>query len=333
MQLRNEVLSFIQHWNQRSGVTVQKLIGWLEIHRSRYYSWVSRKAKPNAHNANTPKNNWILPAERKAVIDYAKEHLEAGYRRMTYLMLDEDIVALSPSSTYRILKQEGLIDPWSKRSSKGTGFKQPLSAHQHWHTDFSYIRIKSVFYFLATVMDGYSRAILSYHLKPHMTEDDAQICIQKAREKYPNQTPRIISDNGPQYVSKDFKAFINMCDMTHVRTSPYYPQSNGKLERWHRTLKQEALRPSCPLDLEDAERIISKYIDDYNNIRLHSAIGYVPPMLKLEGKEQELLGQRTQKLKAAAELRQRTHQMDVLKESKRNPFSSLEENDKNLAVI
>lgn len=182
-------------------------------------------------------------------------------------------------------------------------------------------------------MDGYSRAILSYHLAPRMTKIETQICIQKAREKHPNQSTRIISDNGPQDISKDFKEFITICEMTHVKTAPYYPQSNGKLERWHRSLKQEAVRPQSPIDLGDADRIIAKYIEDYNNVRLRSAIDYVPPMLKLEGKDQELIEQRRQKLKEARERRKYIHQSILLGESEGNPFSSIEVNATQSAAI
>lgn len=333
MKQRNEILSFIQHWNQRSKISTQQLIGWLGIKRGRYYEWIKRKRKPNAHNASVPKSHWLLENERLAIIDYAKSHLQAGYRRMTYLMLDEDVAAVSPSSTYRVLKAAGLIQPWSKCSSKGTGFEQPIAPHEHWHIDFTYLRIKDVFYFLVTVMDGYSRAILSWDLKPHMTQEDAQIVLQKAREKFPNKKPRIISDNGPQFVSRDFKAFINICDMTHVKTSPYYPQSNGKLERWHGSLKKEGIRPNSPLDSDDAWRIIDRYVIDYNTVRLHSSIGYVPPMLRLEGKDHELLAQRKQKLKVAAEQRQRIYRIVSRTESEEIPFSSLEGNDTQLAAI
>lgn len=333
MELRNEILSFIKHWNKRSEVPVHKLISWLGINRGRYYEWERRKDQPNKHNAPIPKSHWVLESERLAIIDYAKGHLQAGYRRMTYLMLDEDVVAVSPSTTYRVLKESGLIQPWTKRSSKGTGFEQPIAPHEHWHTDFTYLRIKDVFYFLVTVMDGYSRAILSWHLKPHMTQEDAQIVLQKAREKFPNQKPRVISDNGPQFVSRDFKAFINICDMTHVKTSPYYPQSNGKLERWHGSLKKEGIRPNSPLDAEDAERIIERYISDYNGVRLHSAIGYVPPMLRLEGEDLALLELREHKLKAAAEQRKQAYQVTVRTESEEIPFSSLEGNDNHLAAV
>jgi hypothetical protein len=101
-----------------------------------------------------------------------------------------------------------------------------------------------------------------------MTEAEIEIILQGAREKYPEPRPRIISDNGPQFIAKDFKEFIRISGMTHVRTSPFYPQSNGKIERWHKSLKEECIRPGTPLSLDDARRLVHGYVERYNNIRL-----------------------------------------------------------------
>jgi transposase InsO family protein len=98
------------------------------------------------------------------------------------------------------------------------------------------------------------------------------VILQKAREKYPEAKPRIISDNGPQFIARDFKEFIRVAGMTHVRTSPGYPQSNGKLERWHKSLKSECLHPATPLTRQDAVRLIQNYVDHYNNVRLHELL-------------------------------------------------------------
>jgi len=121
-----------------------------------------------------------------------------------------------------------------------------------------------------------------------MTEPDVEIILQRGREKFPAARPRIISDNGPQFIANDFKAFIKHCGMTHVRTSPNYPQSNGKIERWHGSLKQECIRRKTPLSLEDARRIIGRYVEHYNSVRLHSSIGYIAPKDKLQGRAQTI---------------------------------------------
>ncbi|MGI6416014.1 MAG: transposase [Thermoguttaceae bacterium] len=132
-----------------------------------------------------------------------------------------------------------------------------------------------------------------------MEEIDIEAIVQRAREKFPAENPRIITDNGPQFISKDFKQFIRICGMTHVRTSPYYPQSNGKLERYHRTIKSECIRPQTPLSLEDARRIVERFVARYNNERLHSALGYITPRDKLHGREMEIFAARDRKLEEA----------------------------------
>jgi len=127
-------------------------------------------------------------------------------------------------------------------------------------------------------------------------------------EKFPDLSPRIISDNGPQFVARDFKEFVRLSGMTHVRTRPFYPQSNGKIERWHQSLKTECIRPKTPISLEDARRIVGEFVDYYNQVRLHSAIGYVAPKDKLEGRELDIFAGRDRKLAAARELRKARRQ-------------------------
>jgi putative transposase len=145
--------------------------------------------------------------------------------------------------------------------------------------------------------------IVHWEIREQMTEADVEIVLQRAKKKFPEARPRIISDNGPQFIAKDFKEFIRISDMTHVKTSPLYPQSNGKLERFHQTIKDECIRPGVPLSLDDAKRIVGTYIQHYNTIRLHSAIGYVTPADKLNGQDQEILKERDTKLETARELR------------------------------
>src|SRR5206468_5250362 len=140
-------------------------------------------------------------------------------------------------------------------------------------------------------------------LRESMTEADIEIILERAKELHQEVRPRVISDNGPQ-----FKEFIRISGMTHVRTSPYYPQSNGKIERWHKSLKGECIRPGTPLSLEDARRLVEGYVDHYNNVRLNSAIGYITPKDMLAGRQQEIHAERDQKLEGARKLRQSRRQ-------------------------
>lgn len=297
---RDRVVDFVSYWSKRSGCGARQITKWLEIAESKFYDWHKRYGCENEHNGSVPRDHWLELWEREAIIGYHELHPLEGYRRLTFMMLDNDIVAVSPTTTWRVLGASGLLKRWNnKASKKGTGFIQPDGPHQHWHIDVSYLNICGTFYYLCSVLDGYSRMIVHWDIQQSMTEQEIELVIQKAREKHFLVSPRIISDNGPQFVAKDFKEFIRICGMTHVRTSPYYPQSNGKIERWHKSLKVECIRPGTPLSLDDARRLVTGYIDYYNNERLHSAIGYVTPRDKCEGREQEIFAARDRKLEAA----------------------------------
>jgi transposase InsO family protein len=237
-------------------------------------------------------------------VDFHAQYPLEGYRRLTFMMLDRDVVACSPSSVYRVLKAAGLLDRQApKPSAKGKGFVQPLRPHEHWHVDVSYLNVCGTFYYLCSLLDGCSRYIVHWEIRETMTEADVEQIVQRSREKFPGVTPRIISDNGPQFVAKDFKEFIRICGMTHVKTSPYYPQSNGKIERWHRILKEDCIRPGTPLTLEDARRLVAHFVEHYNTIRLHSAIGYVTPQDRLDGRHEAIFAARDRKLHEARERR------------------------------
>ena len=122
----------------------------------------------------------------------------------------------------RLLSNAGLLRRHQGQPSlQGTGFVQPLLAHQHWHSDVSYINLRGTFYFLCSILDGYSRLIVHWEIREKMEEVDIETIVQRARELFPAARPRIISDNGPQFIARDFKEFIRIAGMTHVRTSPY----------------------------------------------------------------------------------------------------------------
>jgi transposase InsO family protein len=303
--VRDQIVDFVRCWSEKTEISAGRFIEWLGVRASKFYDWRERYGKANEHNAWVPRDFWLEDWEKKAIVDFHLKNPLEGYRRLTFMMLDQDVVAVSPSSVWRVLGQAGLLAKWNGTpSKKGTGFAQPPAAHDHWHIDVSYINISGTFYYLCSVLDGYSRFLVHWELRASMTEAEIEIVLQRAREKYPDARPRIISDNGPQFLARDFKEFIRIAGMTHVRTSPYYPQSNGKLERWHKSLKSECIRPGTPLSQQDAERLIQQYVDHYNNVRLHSAVGYVTPMDMLAGRQKEIQAARDRKLEEARSKRQ-----------------------------
>ena len=303
--MRDQVVDFVRCWSEKTEISAGRFIVWLGVKASKFYNWRERYGKANEHNAWVPRDFWLEDWEKQAIIDFHGKNPLEGYRRLTFMMLDQDVVAVSPSSVWRVLGQAGLLSKWNGHpSKKGTGFAQPPAAHEHWHIDVSYINVSGTFYYLCSVLDGYSRFLVHWELRASMTEAEIEIVLQRAREKYPEAKPRIISDNGRQFLARDFKEFIRIAGMTHVRTSPYYPQSNGKLERWHKSLKSECIRPGTPLSQQDAERLIQQYVDHYNQVRLHSAIGYVTPLDMLAGRQKEIQAARDRKLEEARQKRQ-----------------------------
>jgi len=304
--VRDQVIDFVNRWSGKTELGAGRFVGWLGIAPSKFYHWKSRFGKVNEHNAWIPRDHWLDDWERQAILDFEARYPLEGYRRLAFMMLDGDVVAVSPSSVYRVLKAAGRIERFNgKPSRKGSGFQQPLLPHEHWHVDISYLNISGTFYYLCSILDGMSRFIVHCEIHKSKTEGQIEIILQNAREKFPDVRPRIISDNGPQFIAKDFKQFIRLCGMTHVRTSPYYPQSNGKLERWHKSLKSECIRPQTPLCLDDARRIVAGYVEHYNTVRLHSAIGYITPTDKLAGREKIIFAERDRKLADARARRQR----------------------------
>jgi len=302
---RDQIVDFVRRWSEKAEIGAGRFIRWLGMRASKFYSWRGRYGRVNEHNGWIPRDFWLEQWEKQAIVNFHLKNPLEGYRRLTFMMLDGDIVAVSPASVWRVLSQAGLLQRWNgKPSHKGTGFEPPLGPHQHWHIDVSYINICGTFYYLCSVLDGYSRFIVHWDLRESMREADVEIILERAKEKYPEARPRVISDNGPQFIARDFKEFIRISGMTHVRTSPSYPQSNGKIERWHKSLKGECIRLGTPLSPEDARRLIAQYVDHYNAVRLHSAIGYVTPADMLAGRQAEIHAARDRKLEEARRHRQ-----------------------------
>ncbi len=291
-------------WSDKTEIAVERFIAWLGVARGKFFNWQKRYGKANEHNGLVPRDHWLLDEEKRKIIAFHDRFPLEGYRRLTFMMLDQDVVATSPSSVYRVLAGAGLLDRWNKKpSKKGTGFVQPLRSHEHWHIDIAYLNLAGTFYYMCSILDGASRAIVHWEIRESMTEDDVEHVLLRAHEMHPNERPRVISDNGPQFIAKDFKEFIRIIGMTHVRTSPYYPQSNGKLERYHKTAKSDAIRPGQPQTLEEARELVARFVAHYNNVRLHSAIGYITPADFLAGRGPAIWAERDRKLNAAREER------------------------------
>jgi putative transposase len=298
------VVDFVRAWSEKTELPVERFIGWIGIARGKFFDWRKRYGKVNEHNALVPRDHWLTPEEQQAILAFHERFPLEGYRRLTFMMIDENVVAASPSSVYRVLARAGVLDRWNRKpSKKGTGFVQPLRPHEHWHIDIAYLNLAGTFYYLCSILDGASRAVVHWEIRDAMTEVDVECILLRALEAFPDERPRVISDNGPQFIAKDFKEFIRLTGMTHVRTSPYYPQSNGKIERWHKTIKGDAIRPGQPGSLDEARALVARWVEHYNTVRLHSAIGYITPADFLAGRAKAIWAERDLRLEAARRAR------------------------------
>jgi transposase InsO family protein len=225
---RDQIVDFGNRWAGKTGSAVVCFLLWIGLGRSKWQDWKKRSGKVNEHNAWIPRDHGLEATAKQAILDYHDRHPLEGYRRLTFMMLAADVVAVSPSSVYRVLQGAGVLAKHNVQpSKKGTGLVQPLRPHEHWHVAVAYVNIGGTFSHLCSILDGCSRYIVHWEIRETMKEEEVQTIIQRGREKFPGEAPRIISDNGPPFIAKDFKEFIRLCGRTPVRTSPYYPQSKG----------------------------------------------------------------------------------------------------------
>ncbi|MCW7520823.1 IS3 family transposase [Leptospira levettii] len=298
--MKQEIMNTLDTLKKASGLPIKYLSEKIGLSSRKISVW--RKGSIGSENKCIPKSHWITPEERKAVEDFKRENPFFGYVLLTWMMIDRDIAYMSPSSVYRILVECGLNNKWRKPTSdsKKTGFDQPKSIHEHWHTDISYINFKGSFVYLICVLDGFSRAVLSWSIATKMESLDVQLVLWDACEKWlggdREKGIRLITDNGSQFSTKEFKQTLKEYSITNVRTSVNHPQSNGKIERFHGTIKSELIREIPKYSLEQVRYEVGHWIEHYNNVRLHSAIGYVAPMDVFYGRKDSILRERKEKL-------------------------------------
>jgi putative transposase len=141
---RDDVVEYVYYMKTKTSIAKHQLIRWLGISESKYYPWQKRLGEPNKHNGHIVRDHWVLPGERDAIIQYCRTNMQEGYRRLTYMMIDDDVVYVNPSTTYRVLKDAGLLNRWNTGGSKSKkrGFDQPWKPHEHWHIDIKYVNFK-----------------------------------------------------------------------------------------------------------------------------------------------------------------------------------------------
>lgn len=296
----------------------------LGLPHNTYYRWRQRSAKGSLDDKPSFQVNLdiALPEEKQAVIRFALEHPRDGYRRLAWMMVDNDVAYLSPSSVYRILNDADLLYRF-KRSSKSSGrydFK-PNAPHQQWHTDILYLWVKNRWYFFVGVLDAYSRYIVHWDLLESMSGADVRAVLQSALIKYPGYHPRLVSDHGPQFIGDDFKALIKEFQLKDIKIRIKHPESNGAIERMHRSLREEAIGDTALKHKYDALDTIARWVAFYNKERLHAGLKYLRPVNYLEGKVDELLAERKFKLNKAIERRRQQNRIRLFNDKEQEQKS------------
>ncbi len=279
----------------------RKVMEELGVPKSTYYRWRTRQRRGGLADQSSGIRSWnrLTPAEETEVLDVAMEYTDLSSRQLSAWITDNKGFSVSESTVYRILKSQGLIKSPEMKQAAGKEFHTKTQRpHQMWATDASYFRVAGWgFYYMVTVMDDFSRFILSWKLQTDMTSDSFIEVLQDAVDltgmtEIPlEERTRLLSDNGPGYVSRSFREYLHLVGIRHILAAPFHPQTNGKIERYHQSIKANVNQ--VPYDVpSNLETAISDFVSYYNYRRYHKALGNVTPADVLHGRREQILLQR-----------------------------------------
>ena len=297
-----EIIHLVEH----SNLSVKRTLEELDIPRSTFYRWYGQYQEDGPDGLRDQKPNlrqfWNrIPDQIKAqVVDLALQHPEKSSRQLAWHFVDKMKYFISESSVYRILKGFDLVQsPAFEMVSVRDKFEKPTKrVHELWQTDFTHFKVLDWgWYYLSTILDDYSRYIIAWKLAPTMATSDVEETLELALEKSGlekvrvRHRPRLLSDNGPAYLSKELKQFLKRKDIDHIRGAPYHPQTQGKIERWHRSMKNivQLQNYYSPSQLAEA---IDDFVEYYNNQRYHESLDNMTPASIYYGKEKEVRSER-----------------------------------------
>jgi len=310
------LLATVERAQEQSGQPLSWILSELGLTRSVYYDWLERlKEGTLVDRVVVPRSPLaVLLEEVEAVVDYAKTQPREGYRRLTWMMIDGDIAYLTPSTVYRILDRYDLLYRW-KRPEPGYGRKVPEATYPNevWHVDLMYLWVRGRWYFLVSVLDSYSRFIVHWELALSMRAQEIAEIIAVALERVPGKKPRIVRDNGSQFLAKEWREVIRHFELEEIPIRARHPESNGRIERYHRSVREEAFGDRELENLYQARDLLRQWVSYYNQERLHSALNYLRPVDYYEGAPEALLAQRKRKLTEAATRRKEVNrQIDLI---------------------
>jgi transposase InsO family protein len=314
---KQEIIHLVEH----SDLSIKRTLEELNVPRSTFYSWYHRYQADGVDGLKDkrPKTkqfwNRIPDPVRQEIVDLALEHPEEAPRQITYRFIKKKRYFVSESSVYRILKGFDLIEsPAFEVITAKEKFDNPTErVNEMWQTDFTqFLVIDWGWYYLSTVLDDHSRYILAYRLSPTMNATDAEETLKLALHKAQIEKvkvyhrPRLLSDNGPAYHSKDLATFLTQWRMQHIHSSPYHPMTQGKIERWHRSMKNvvKLQHYYSPAELAQA---IAEWALYYNNERYHESLNNVTPADVYFGREKEIIKKRNKLKEQTLALRRRQY--------------------------
>ena len=314
---------------EQSSLSVQRTLGQLGIPRSTFYCWYDRYRARHAEDLEdrtpAPRQVWNkLPAAvTQAVLELALKEPELSPRELAVSFVDRQQYFVSEASVYRLLKAHDLItSPAFILMKAADSFAHPTTApNQLWQTDFTYLRVIGWgWFYLSTVLDDFSRYILAWKLCTTMTATDVSDTLAMALRSSGlervrvRHRPRLLSDNGPSYLSAQLGSWLAEHGMTHTRGKPYHPMTQGKIERYHRSMKNQILLENYYLPGQ-LEHRLAEFVDYYNLRRYHESLNNLTPADVYFGRGQTILTRRKNIKLKTIELRRRLHHSSAVKTS------------------
>ena len=292
------VIRIVEQTRRRSGWRAYQTLAVLGVPRSVYYAWRRRDSLED--RAGQPCRVYeVLPEERDAVCEFALLYPKIGYRKLTWMMVDAGTACVGESTVYRILSEADLLSRWKRSTvSNGDYHFRPSGPNQQWHTDVMYVWVAARFYFLLSFVDAYSRYIVHHKLLISLDGKSVANELQAALERNAGAQPRVVHDHGSEFVKRDVAAVIKAHNLIDIKTRPRHPESNGIVERFNGTVRDES-DDDYGNNYLQAEAIIAKLMHQYNEERTHAALGYMTPATWHRGQPQAVRNERARRIAAA----------------------------------